>query len=301
MSMPQAIYFWRFNTLNKLFILALSLIALLVLIPSCITVLPPGGGQPPVIGTFSSSPSTVNSGSSATLMWNVTGATSVTLDQGIGQVDVAGTRVVSPGTSTVYTISATNAAGTVTQSTTIVVSSAPPVGTPPVIGTFSSNPSTINSGGTSTLSWNVTGADWVSIDQNIGGVDGSGTKVVSPAASTFYTLSATNSAGTVSRSAVITVSSAPQVATPPVIVFSSNLNSDNTSTLSWNVTGADQVSIDQGIGIVNVAGTKVVSPSTSTLYTLTATYAKGNSTNDIGTVTKSVTVTASGSDTPWVQ
>ncbi len=40
----------------------------------------------------------------------------MSIDQGIGQVDVAGTRVVSPATSTVYTISATNSAGTVTRS-----------------------------------------------------------------------------------------------------------------------------------------------------------------------------------------
>ena len=89
--------------------------------------------------------------------------------------------------------------------------------------------------------------------------------------------------------------------TPPVIIFSSNLNSDNTSTLSWNVAGADQVSIDQNIGIVNAAGTKVVAPATPTVYTLTATYAKGNWTNDIGTVTKLVTVQASVSSTPWVK
>jgi len=89
--------------------------------------------------------------------------------------------------------------------------------------------------------------------------------------------------------------------TPPVIIFSSNLNSDNTSTLSWSVIGADQVSIDQYIGIVNAAGTKVVSPATSTVYTLSATYAKGNWTNDIGTVTKSVTVTATASGTPFVK
>ncbi|MGA2367122.1 MAG: hypothetical protein ABSF74_00905 [Dehalococcoidia bacterium] len=222
----------------------------------------------------------------------------MSIDQGIGQVDVAGTKVVSPPTTTVYTISATNSAGTVTRSATIMVNSAPPAGMPPVIGTFSSN---LNSDNTSTLSWNVTGADLVSIDQGIGQVDVAGTRVVSPAASTTYTLSATNSTGTVSRSVVITLSSTPPVGTPPVIIFSSNLNSDNTSTLSWNVTGADLVSIDQGIGIVNAAGTKVISPATSAIYTLTATYAKGNTSNDIGTVTRSVTVTASPtSNTPWV-
>ena len=50
----------------------------------------------------------------------------MSIDQGIGQVNVAGTRVVSPATSTVYTISATNSAGTVTRSAVTTVNSAPP-------------------------------------------------------------------------------------------------------------------------------------------------------------------------------
>jgi hypothetical protein len=135
----------------------------------------------------------------------------VSIDQGIGLVDFSGIKVVSPATSTVYTISATNSAGTVTGSATTTVNPAPqpPVGTPPVIIKFSSNPSAINSGGPSILFWNVTGATSVSIDQGIGLVDFMGIKVVSPAASTIYTISATNSAGTVTGSAVTTVNSAP--------------------------------------------------------------------------------------------
>jgi len=112
--------------LNKLFILALSLLVLLILIPSCITIQAPSG-QLPVIGTFSSSPSTVNPGGTSTLSWNVTGANSVSIDNGIGQVNAAGTMAVSPATSIVYTISATNSAGTLTSSAAITVSSAPPV------------------------------------------------------------------------------------------------------------------------------------------------------------------------------
>jgi hypothetical protein len=70
---------------------------------------------------------------------------------------------------------------------------------------FASNPSAINAGGPSNLQWNVTGATSVSIDQGIGAVSASGTKVVSPATSTTYTLTATNSAGTITRSAVVTL------------------------------------------------------------------------------------------------
>jgi hypothetical protein len=179
-----------------------------------------------------------------------------------------------------------------------------PSGTPSVIGTFSSNPPAINPGGTSNLSWNVTGANTVSIDHGIGLVNASGTVAVSPAASTVYTISATNATGTVTSSAVTTVNPAsPSLdRMPPVIaVFSSNPNYDGTSTLLWNVTGADEVSIDQYIGIVSAAGTMIVSPAVSTVYTLSATYAIGNWANEIGTVNRSVTTLASVSGTPWVR
>ena len=106
----------------------------------------------------------------------------------------------------------------------------PPVGTSPVIIVFSNNPSTINAGGTSTLLWNVTGATSVSIDHGIGQVDVAGTREVSPAQSTIYTLSATNSAGTVTRSAAATVNLASLPPAPmPFAVTSVIANSYPTS------------------------------------------------------------------------
>jgi len=178
----------------------------------------------------------------------------------------------------------------------------PPAGQVPVIGNFSSSPSTINSGDTQTLMWNVTGANSVSIDNGIGQVDVVGTRVISPASSTTYILTATNSSGTITSSAVTTVNTvAPSTdRTPPVIAeFSSTLNSDGSSTLVWNVIGADTVSIDQNIGIIDASGTKLVAPATGTIYTLSADYAIGNWANEIGTVKKSVTVPAQITGTPW--
>ena len=117
--------------MKRLVFLSLSLLLLLVLIPGCITVqipaLPatPSSGTPAVIGTFSSNPAAIDPGGTATLMWNVTGANSVSIDNGIGQVSAAGVMVISPATSTVYTISATNSAGTVTRSVVTTVNSVP--------------------------------------------------------------------------------------------------------------------------------------------------------------------------------
>ena len=136
--MSQAINILEVTTLKRFVFLSLSLL-LLILIPGCITFQTPPSrpippvGTPPVIVAFSSTPSAINSGGTSTLLWNVTGANSVSIDQGIGQVDVAGTRVVSPATSTVYTISATNASGTVTRSATAMVGSAPLSPSPKII------------------------------------------------------------------------------------------------------------------------------------------------------------------------
>jgi hypothetical protein len=129
-----------------------------------------------------------------------------------------------------------------------------PVATPSVIREFSSTPSAINSGGTSTLLWDVTGATSVSIDQGIGLVDAAGTRAVSPATSTVYTISATNSTGTVTRSAVTTVNSPPlpqTTASNPVISFTATYIGGNSWQLDWNVSNATQITIEPDIGTIN--------------------------------------------------
>jgi len=111
--------------LKKIAVLSLSLLLLLVLMPGCFTFLVQAPNPtPPVIEVFSNNPSTIKYGGTSILLWNVAGANSVIIDHGIGMVNAAGIRVVSPATSTVYTLSATNSAGTATGSVMTTVSSA---------------------------------------------------------------------------------------------------------------------------------------------------------------------------------
>lgn len=63
------------------------------------------------------------------------------------------------------------------------------------------------------------------------------------------------------------------------------------STLSWKVTNATTVVIDNGIGTVAASGSKVVSPAATTTYAITATHANGYK------VTASATVSVSEYDT----
>ena len=60
----------------------------------------------PVIEDFSLSSTTIEEGDSVTLSWNVTGADSVTINNGIGPVSYSGSLSVSPSASTSYVLTA---------------------------------------------------------------------------------------------------------------------------------------------------------------------------------------------------
>jgi len=85
----------------------------------------------PTINYFTAEPSTITSGESATLRWSVTNATTVEIDNGIGQVSPDGRRAVTPTATTEYTLTATNAGGTSTATATVTVSTPPPPAAPP--------------------------------------------------------------------------------------------------------------------------------------------------------------------------
>jgi phospholipase C len=71
--------------------------------------------------TFTANPSLINSGQSSTLTWSTSGATSVSIDNGIGAVSVSGSQSVSPTTTTTYTLTATGATGTSSATATVSV------------------------------------------------------------------------------------------------------------------------------------------------------------------------------------
>ena len=81
---------------------------------------------PPEIILFSATPAEINQGKSTTLKWSLKGATSVAIDQGIGEVASAGSTVLSPAKTIAYTLTATNAGGTVSKSVVISVTFPPP-------------------------------------------------------------------------------------------------------------------------------------------------------------------------------
>ena len=245
--------------------------------------------EKPTVNSFAASPAAIVQGGSASLSWDVSNAATVTIDNGVGQVDAAsGTVQVSPEATTTYTLTASNQAGNTTATATLTVSS--PV-EKPTVNSFAASPAAIVQGGAASLSWDVSNAATVTIDNGVGQVDAaSGTVQVSPAATTTYTLAATNQAGDTTATATLTVSSLdkPAVnffsASPPAIV------EGGTATLSWDVSDAETVTIDNGLGQVYPdSGTAQVSPEATTTYTLTAE-------NQAGETTSSITVTVSAEE-----
>ena len=240
----------------------------------------------PLINSFVADPPTIAAGASSTLNWSVTGATTVSIDQGIGNVSLAGNRAVMPNATTVYTLTATNAAGVSISATAqvIVTGATAPTPTPgglPMVNYFTANPSNIYAGSSTTLSWNVSNATAVSIS-GVGTVGLSGSTTVSPAASTDYTLTATNSTGSkmATTQVIVTGTSYPYPPTslPAINYFTANpsiISAGNSTTLSWNVSNATSVTIEPGVGSVSSVGTTLVSPASSMNYTLTATNAAG--------------------------
>jgi uncharacterized protein DUF1800 len=168
----------------------------------------PGPGLP-AITSFTATPSSITSGQSSTLSWSVTGATSLRLNPGNITVTGQTSRSVSPTLTTAYTLTATNNAGSVTRSVTVNVTNAPPPPPLPVIASFSASPGTITSGQSSTLSWSVTGATELRLDPGNTTVTGQTSRSVSPTSTTTYTLTATNNAGSLARSVLVTVNVPP--------------------------------------------------------------------------------------------
>lgn len=90
----------------------------------------------------------------------------------------------------------------------LVVGCSGPTPTAPIINSFLANPTTITVGESSNLSWSVTDATGVTIDNGVGSVALTGTTAVNPTATTTYTLTATNTAGSVTGSVTVTVGAA---------------------------------------------------------------------------------------------
>jgi peptidoglycan-associated lipoprotein len=92
---------------------------------------------------------------------------------------------------------------------------APPPPAAPSVSSFAAEPSSIERGQSSTLSWSVSDANSISIDNGIGTVQASASRRVFPGASTTYTLTATGPGGSKTATATVNVTEPPPPPPPP--------------------------------------------------------------------------------------
>lgn len=225
------------------------------------------GVDTPVVLELSASPMAVVAGGSTTLSWRTMNATAVDIAPGVGAgLMPSGSIQVSPAATTTYTLTARGSGGTTATATLEITVAAPP----PVITQFAAQPASVNAGQPVTLAWSTTDATTVMIDQGIGAVPASGTRMVTPAATTTYQLSAAGPGGMVTGQVTVTVT---PVGAPTIGSFAASpaqITPGATTQLSWTTSGATSVRIDNGVGTVALSGMTSVSPPSTTTYTLTA-------------------------------
>ncbi len=232
--------------------------------------------RPPTVALTSSS-TWVKIYESFTLNWNSTGADYVTLELVTSDhLPPSGSRTFAlQSTSTIWAV-AHNRGGTASASVMIYVSD-----TTPPTASINASPSSILQGNSSTLTWATTKASTITIDNGIGTVAAVGSKVVSPSATTTYTITVTHSNGyRVTSSATVEVIPVP-LPTITLAAAPEMLAPGGSSTLTWASTNATSVTIDNGIGAIDLNGTRTVSPTQDTVYIAIATGPGGTATASV--------------------
>ncbi len=108
----------------------------------------------PTVNMFSVQPATIGSGQSATLSWDVSDATSITIYPGIGTVAAAsGETTVSPEFSTTYTLVASNGDGVKTATAALTIDNSEPE-----ITLFTGSTDSVDVGSVAHLYWTIQGS-----------------------------------------------------------------------------------------------------------------------------------------------
>lgn len=154
---------------------------------------------------FTATPDTVAQGQSATLYWQTTNATDINI-LGVGSnLQASGSQQVKPTQTTTYTLTAKGAGGTSTKQAVVKVPPLPTV-------SFTANPSTIQQGQSTTLTWSTQNATQVSIPA-LAGAGLSGSVTVTPDKTASFTIEARGPGGIASSMATVTVQ--PAAGGPP--------------------------------------------------------------------------------------
>ncbi len=219
-------------------------------------------------------PKTIKKGESSTLTWSSTKVTEASIDQGVGVVNLSGSKVVSPATTTTYTFEGKFGGEDYLYCPVTITVTEEPQPEAPTCDSFSATPNSFNNGvgGGVTLTWTTTNADSVTIDHGVGTVPVDGSTGTSVTDDTTFTLTAVKGDTSVSCPVTVTVTD-PETPTLSCDSFSASPSSlprgGGNTVLTWTTTGATNVSINNGVGTVAVDGNVSANVTAETTYTLT--------------------------------
>jgi len=234
---------------------------------------------PAFCDSFTADKTTVpHNGGTVTLTWATRYATSVSIDNGVGNVALNGSKNVFVSSTVTYTLTAVGAGGNDTCTVTITV------GTPPVTHVATCDSFTADrynvpyNGGNVVLSWATTNATSVSIDNGVGNVSVDGSKNVFVNSTVTFTLTAVGTGGNDTCTVTITkgTAQAPICNYLRVDGDDNNIEEGDNVTIEWSTTNATDVTISPDIGSVSANGSRTVEIDDDITYTLTARNAAGN-------------------------
>jgi hypothetical protein len=181
----------------------------------------PAPSSAPTISSFMATPSAITAGQVATLTWSVSGAATITVDGGVGDVSSITSRTVSPTQTTTYTLTASNSRGTATARVTVTVNAAADTQAPttPTLSAAAKSATEVD------LSWTAStdnvGVAGYQVTRN-GSVLGTFSKTVlsysdtsvSPQTNYVYTIKAFDAAGNYSMASNVAWATTPALPAP---------------------------------------------------------------------------------------
>ncbi|MFQ5926616.1 MAG: WD40 repeat domain-containing protein, partial [Terriglobia bacterium] len=151
-------------------------------------------------------------------------------------------------------------------------------------------PRAIELGQVTILSWSSTNSTDLRLEPRLGSVARQGSRSVSPTKDTTYTLVATGPGGTVSRKVQVSVRVPPPVPTVALRAEPNVVERGQATTLSWSSTNSTDLHLEPGLGAVEAQGSRSVSPTEDTTYTLVATGPGGTAEDSVQVTVKKETL-----------